>query len=155
MVQGRLLTAVTAGVLLLGACSSSADDPATFAKAYRQVTDTYRVSSESVRTEGQEVDGVDRLLDVYEQLLTATEAARDGYSDLQPPSEFQSTLGRMVTLLEQEADALSELIASAREEDLEETQSAASRLTSLVADWNVAMQRMEELLDACGEPCSV
>jgi uncharacterized protein YukE len=149
-----MLTAVSAGVLLLGACSSSADDPATFAKAYRQVTDTYRVSSESVRTEGQEVEGVDRLLDVYEQLLTTTEAARDGYADLQPPSEFESTLGRMVTLLEQEADALSELIASAREEDLEGTQSAASRLTSLVADWNVAMQRMEELLDACGEPCS-
>lgn len=150
-----MLTAVSAGVLLLGACSSSADDPATFAKAYRQVTDAYRVSSESVRTEGQEVEGVDRLLDVYEQLLTTTEAARDGYADLQPPSEFESTLGRMVTLLEQEADALSELIASAREEDLEGTQSAASRLTSLVSDWNVAMQRMEELLDACGEPCGV
>lgn len=137
--RSLFLVALSLAALLGASCSGNdPEEASSFASGYRSVAQVYEAGIEDVkaRSEATSEGGLERVIASYESILQATEGAREGWAELEPPDEIAADFDSMLELLDRQIEALDALVSSARERDTVAVSQAANELTELTQTWN-------------------
>jgi hypothetical protein len=134
------MTAVAVAVLCAGCGGHSATSPKAFAGQFNAATTAYQSRMSDVQTKARTAlksHASANELDVYRQLLTATDKSVSQFRALTPPASAKSAFTAMVQALTTQEQALKDILAAASAGD-------ATRLTTAVQSYGTALEQWQQ-----------